>query len=717
MEQSTAKEKKSIFENPLLSTKIKSATPKLFPEGILGYFLGPTLALLTNSILANYFNKYMTDVLNITEWAKAFFTWLPVVSVIFVVIGNILIGRLMDRNRTKAGKARPLLLLSVPISILALLVLFVFKPFATETATATTQMIALVLIAIGYNLWFAIAYPMYYTSHAALVNLSTRSRKDRSLLATISNATSLAAVGLTSMILPFFLGMLFVNQMDVTQLPTIFNEVYEGEQLAYYLSEAGEKITLIYNGDVISHYLNSAGDIITLEAFRDLPIAIPVLNSLGEILYYKNAAGSAILDQQASADHWKIFVIALMIITFVGALVEYFFTRERVTEESFTSEKQVAKKAAPLSQQAKICFKDKFWWIMVAFFFLYQLGGMMKNTSQGYFCTAMFPIDGVYSTANGGTFQGTLSIIGAIPTALGMVIAWPLSNKIGKGKAILFGAILSVLGGALGFIAPDNFVVCCISFVIKALGSTPAMYLSMALLADVLDHQEAMHGVRTDGLTMTFYGAIMAGMTGIATGILNIVLSATGYSATNVSSEALQSAMPWLFIGGETICYGVIVIIFIFMGVEKFSKFDHKAIVADQRAIAEAEGREYIEPAERLKMEEAEAEAASEEARKAELKEFCAKKGLSYEEEEAKYQKAQAEKQAAAEAKKAEAEAKKAAAEKAQAERIAAMSAEERAALEAKQAAVEAKKAKAEADTLAEFNRLREANGRPVLAE
>jgi hypothetical protein len=88
------------------------------------------------------------------------------------------------------------------------------------------------------------------------------------------------------------------------------------------------------------------------------------------------------------------------------------------------------------------------------------------------------------------------------------------------------------------------------------------MYLSMALLADVLDHQEAIHGQRTDGLTMTIYGAIMAGMTGVATGILNIVLSNVNYAADNISSQAIRGAMPWVFIGVETFCYLVIFLIF-----------------------------------------------------------------------------------------------------------------------------------------------------------
>ena len=647
--------KKSVFDNPLLSTKVKSANAKLFPEGVLGYFIGPTLALLANSVLSNYFNKYMTDVLNITAWAATFFNWLPVISVIFVILGNIIVGRLMDKSRTKAGKARPLLLISIPLAVLALIVLFVVSPYASDTENIDGQILLLSMIAIGYNLWFAIAYPFYYTPHAGLVNLSTRNSKDRSLLATISNATTLAAMGLTTMILPFFLNLLFVPLIGP-----------DGQQIE--------------------------------------------INGVGQI------------DKIASFNHWKVFVVALMVITAVGVLIEYFFTRERVTEESFANGIVEQKKAEPISKQAKVCFKDKFWWIIIIFFFLYQLGGMLKNVSQLYFCTAQFKgiinettgLEG-YSTTIGGSFSGTLAIIGAIPTALGMVLAWPLSNKIGKGKAILFGAILSAIGGAIGFIAPDNFVVVCISFAVKALGSTPAMYLSLALLADVLDHQEAMHGFRTDGFTMTIYGAIMAGMTGIATGVLNITLSAAGYSSDVVSSPAIQTAMTWVFIGGETICYALIALIFIFMGVEKFTNFDKRAIVMDQKAKAEAEGVEYIDPAERLRIEEEQAEKDSEEARKAELRKYCEKKGLSYEEEEAKYEAQRAQKEAAAEARKAAAEAKKKAAEEAKAQQYAALSDAQKAEIEQKKQQKAEKLAQRDAATLVEFNKLRQQNNKPVL--
>ena len=217
-------------------TLIKKNNVTLIPEGAIGYLVGPTLALLANSVLSNYFNKYMSDVLHINTWASAFFTWLPVISVIFVVIGNVLVGQLMDRNHSRNGKARPLLIVSVPISLLALLFLFVFSPYNSTSTQWHTG--ALICIAIGYNLWFAFAYPMYYTPHAALVSLSTRNSKDRSLLATLSNATMLAAMGLSSMILPFFLNLLFVYDMSGTGTPVM----NDAGKIQYYIDETGAAI-------------------------------------------------------------------------------------------------------------------------------------------------------------------------------------------------------------------------------------------------------------------------------------------------------------------------------------------------------------------------------------------------------------------------------------------------------------------------------------------
>ena len=499
----------SIFDNSIFRARVSKEKAKIFPEGGLGYLIGPILALISNSFIAAYLQKYYTDVLGLSKLVPYYLVVLQLGSVAFIVAGNIIVGKLMNKLNSKAGRARPLLLISIPLIILAFFFMFFFSPMP-KGDSGRKNFITLLMVAIGYNLYFAVGYPFYYTSHSALVGLSTRDSKARGLLATLSNAAVLGSMGACTMALPFFLDKLFKQ-------PAKAYEVF------------------------------------------------------------------------------KWVALVLVTITLIGTILEFLFTRERVTEEQQEAEgknQQEKAKAVKTSEQWRVCRKDKFWWIMVAFFLLYQLGGMLKNCSQLYYCTSIWGVGATtVEKVNelGGAKSGLLAIIGAIPTALGMLVVWPLSNKIGKGRLILFGALLAVAGGILGLFAKDNFVLAVVAFVIKALGGAPAMYISLALLADVSDHQEAKHKIRCDGLSMSIYGAIMVSMTGIANAIIAGLLSANGYDAANenailavgsMTSGKVQGAMTWVFFGGEAICFAAIALMFIFMNVEKHSKEDHEILEA-----------------------------------------------------------------------------------------------------------------------------------------
>lgn len=77
-------------------------------EKWLGYLLGPCGALLLNAVLATYLNVYYTDVLKLTAvWGGAFLVVFPLVSKIIDAITNVLMGYIIDRTKTKQGKARP----------------------------------------------------------------------------------------------------------------------------------------------------------------------------------------------------------------------------------------------------------------------------------------------------------------------------------------------------------------------------------------------------------------------------------------------------------------------------------------------------------------------------------------------------------------------------------------------------------------------------------
>ena len=189
---------KKTVEQPALGTKIKSDEVKI-QEIALGYFLAPFCAMLANSIFGAYLTRYYADVLGWTKFgAGAFAALLPIVSVVFVVLGNLMVGKWIDNTRTTAGKARPYLFASIPLMAVAIILMF-----ASPNNGSPLQMI---WIAVSYNLYYSIAYPCYYTAHSSMVSLSTRDTDKRGLLATMSNASMVAAAGVgASIVVPILL--------------------------------------------------------------------------------------------------------------------------------------------------------------------------------------------------------------------------------------------------------------------------------------------------------------------------------------------------------------------------------------------------------------------------------------------------------------------------------------------------------------------------------
>ena len=223
--------------------------------------------------------------------------------------------------------------------------------------------------------------------------------------------------------------------------------------------------------------------------------------------------------------------------------------------------------------------------------------------------------------------------------AVAIVFVAPLCNKFGKRPVVFAGMIVGVVGGVIAGLFYDDTVLAAIGIALKCLGSAPAGYMILAMLADCLDHIEAKNGFRCDGFGMSVYSAILIAAVPLATGIVNGIVS--------IGSYGTVVAYIWI----ETGAYALAAIVVLFFGVEKFIAEDKEKILARQKAEAEAAGIEWIEPEERLRREEEEADRLAEAARVAELKALCEKKGLSFEEEEAKYQAKQEEKRKVAEEK------------------------------------------------------------------
>lgn len=570
--------KKGFFDRAALRSRVRSANVKL-PEAAIGYLVGPFCGLLANCLFGSFLVTYFRNVLfepygkwtsevvdGVTQWTltlpagiEAFLTIFPILSAILIVAGNLVAGQIIERTRTRAGKARPWILISA-ITVAVASVLMFIQPIENDV-------FKMVWLAIAYNLFYAVAFPLYNTANSAMVPVSTRNGKQRGLLASFVNMATLGGAGAGSIVFPMII--------------MLFTAGFPGPEQA------------------------------------NLP------NSNGYLVLF----------------------IIIGVLTFLGCLVQYYFTRERVTEETMAQEaiKQQGgeQKAAPtlsMGKQAKALFSDKFFIVVIIFYFLYQMAGGIKNGSMLSFTQAL----GDAWNFDPNFAMSILGVVGAVPMAVAILFVAPLCNKFGKQIVVLIGMAVGAAGGVLAGIFYNNFIIVSIGVAIKCLGSAPAGYMILAMIADVLDHGEAKNGFRCDGLAMSIYSSIMIASSPVATGIVSGLIGAFG------SVRGATVSYIWI----ETVAYALAAVVMIFFAVEKYLTKDRQTILDRQKAEAEAAGVEWIPPEERLRLEEEESDRMAEEARKEELRALCEKKGLNYEEEEAKYQAKQEAKRQKAEAKK-----------------------------------------------------------------
>lgn len=570
--------KKGFFDRAAMRSRVRSANVKL-PEAAIGYLVGPFCGLLANCLFGSFLVTYFRNVLfepygewtsevvdGVTQWTltlpagiEAFLTIFPILSAILIVAGNLVAGQIIERTRTRAGKARPWILISA-ITVAVASVLMFIQPIENDV-------FKMVWLAIAYNLFYAVAFPLYNTANSAMVPVSTRNGKQRGLLASFVNMATLGGAGAGSIVFPMII--------------MLFTAGFPGPEQA------------------------------------NLP------NSNGYLVLF----------------------IIIGVLTFLGCLVQYYFTRERVTEETMAQEaikqqggEQKAAPALSMGKQAKALFSDKFFIVVIIFYFLYQMAGGIKNGSMLSFTQAL----GDAWNFDPNFAMSILGVVGAVPMAVAILFVAPLCNKFGKQIVVLIGMAVGAAGGVLAGIFYNNFIIVSIGVAIKCLGSAPAGYMILAMIADVLDHGEAKNGFRCDGLAMSIYSSIMIASSPVATGIVSGLIGAFG------SVRGATVSYIWI----ETVAYALAAVVMIFFAVEKYLTKDRQTILDRQKAEAEAAGVEWIPPEERLRLEEEESDRMAEEARKEELRALCEKKGLNYEEEEAKYQAKQEAKRQKAEAKK-----------------------------------------------------------------
>ena len=463
------------------------------PEMIFGYFLGPLGVLIMTTVISTYYITFYRTYDDVVAQGT-FLTLLPLISVVPMALSNVIVGILIGKTHTPAGKARPYILTAAPLLLVFGIVVFCIPYFSLG--------FRMVWMAITFNLFASVANPIYGTAHYLMVSVSTRDLNQRGTLSVVANIPAVAANGLfSSILMPLILG------------------------------------------------------------------------------WTKDAPSNDI-----TQNRWQIVAVIFAIVAFVGCILEYMFTRERITEEDMAEDGPVTAKEeetalVPAGTQIQSAVKDKFWWCIMTFYALYQAGVMFKGGAifnmfvNEYFTeTTVF---GMQMTAE--TVQSVLALISGIPLAVGMLFIWPLANKFGKRNMVIVGMVISIIGSVICWTAPSNFMVMLIGQTFKGFSSIPGAYIMMALFADVLDHLEAKLGYRVDGVSMSVYNALLTVINGLAMTVFLFFYDNPGLDSAFVAK--------FFFIGFEVAAHAILIFVLLQLNVEKNIK-EEQALIAERKAAA-----------------------------------------------------------------------------------------------------------------------------------
>lgn len=355
-----------------------------------------------------------------------------------------------------------------------------------------------------------------------------------------------------------------------------------------------------------------------------------------------------------SSTAWIVAMSIFSCLVLPLTLMEYFYTKERITEENVAVEEN----KIPYKLQLKAIFTDKYIILLMIYFVFYSFGSQVKNLGLIYYSNYIL---GTYSD---GTTQTMISVIGGVPMGIGIFAVWPLAKKFGKRNITVVGFLLYALGGIICMINPYNMVIVLIGQFIKNIGGLPCAYVFMALFADCLDSLEWKTGFRSDGSAMALYNIISTSAVGIGTGFFNLMITGLGYvepvtgnvpgeitnevqkviknidgtsSTVFIQNDSVNTFIIWAFLGIEIITGLICAIIILFVNPEKTIHFKQKEIVEREKETYKKEGKEWkpaeIRNSEMVEIQDREAE----EHFKEELKVRCETKGLDYEREYAIY--------------------------------------------------------------------------------
>ncbi len=194
--------KKSFFDKPIFHKILEtdpSKTEEMQPKEVLSYSFAGLGQNMIFQIVSAYFMFYLTDAVGLNP------LWLAIMFLcerLFDGAIDPIMGTIVDRTRTKAGKMRPYLKWTpIPIAILTIALFCQFMP----TETTTQQIWAFVITTITYCMW-SVAYTIVDVPYWGLASSMTSDTNKRNTMLSVARLFCTIGAGIVTVIIPMVQG-------------------------------------------------------------------------------------------------------------------------------------------------------------------------------------------------------------------------------------------------------------------------------------------------------------------------------------------------------------------------------------------------------------------------------------------------------------------------------------------------------------------------------
>ena len=332
---------------------------------------------------------------------------------------------------------------------------------------------------------------------------------------------------------------------------------------------------------------------------------------------------------------YPVLMVAMSIIAIPLLLLEYFYTRERITEDVEAERLSEEKEKIPLRDQLKALLSNKYFVILII---LATISGIVDHFKGGN--VQYFYIKFMLGGAENPLMYTIYQVVTGIPLGIGAFLIYPLAKKVGIKNITVAGYALVLIGSIMGWLFPDQLVPALVGGFLRNIGWLPNAYIFATLMCFAYDSVEYKSHMRLEG------------MMGVAviTAIQWLIYApfAGGYEANILrlgfvdvegvipSAEVTQFMTHAFYLFDAALALAVVILL-PFVNVEKKLPEINAELLRRKKEAVLARGEEWIEPEEQERIAQEKAEAEREANRIADLRARCEKKGLDFDRENEKY--------------------------------------------------------------------------------